>query len=120
MSAKSEEDLILKLILKGESESDIIANLKVLGLVDDLSKDRVESKIREMKAAQAFLPHRPPRKRIRAFGFLLIIMGTLTAYYFWSGAFNSAGGRDPSGYAFLLIVIGFILVIWPEKGIEKL
>ena len=59
MSVKSEDQIILKLILKGQSKSDIIDHLQKRGMVDKISIYRIESKIREMKAAQAFLPYTP-------------------------------------------------------------
>lgn len=84
MSAKSEEQIILKLLLKGQNESDILDHLKKHNLIDDISIYRVQTKIREMKAAQAFLPYTPSffDRFSRAIGglFLIIVGGVFTAW----------------------------------------
>lgn len=120
MSAKSEDQIILKLLLKGQSETEIIAHLQAHGMIDEVSKYRVQDKVREMRAAQAFLPRHPPRKRIRLFAVLLIILGGSVTYFFWVNSLSIGGGSNPSGYAFWLIVIGVVLFLWPDKGTERL
>jgi len=59
MSVKKEEEIILKLLLKGQSEADIIEHLRKRDMVDQVTIYTLKNKIREMKAAQAFLPHTP-------------------------------------------------------------
>ena len=120
MSAKSEDAIILKLILKGQDEADIIRYLEKHDMVDHISIYRVRSKIREMKAAQAFLPRHPPKKRIRVFAVFLMLIGCLVTYYSLDSPLSTSGRSSPAGYAFLLIVIGFVLFIWPDKGTEQL
>lgn len=120
MSAQSEEDIILKLILKGQDESEILDHLKKHDMIDDLSVYRVQSKIREMRAARNFLPRRPPRIRIRFFGLVLIFLGAAVTYFFADSSIRGFEKYNPSGAALMLIVIGVILVIWPDKGTESL
>ena len=120
MSAKSEEQIILKLILKGQTEQEIISYLKEHGLIDAFSIYNVQSKIREMKAAQAFLPRHPPKKRIRTYAIFLILIGSSVTYYSLGSSLSTSGRSSPAGYAFWLIVIGIILFVWPDKGTEQL
>ena len=78
MLAKTEDQIILKLILKGQSESDIIDYLRKRDMVDRISVYRIQSKIREMKAAQAFLPHTPSffeRFSSVFFGIIITLLG---------------------------------------------
>ncbi|NWK57710.1 hypothetical protein HW115_18980 [Verrucomicrobiaceae bacterium N1E253] len=120
MSAKSEDEVILKLLLKGQSEQDILAYLKKHGMVDDISIYRVRDKVLEMKAAQAFLPSKPPKKRIRSFALLLIIIGASVAYYFKDLPYNPPMKGHPAAAGSIIMIIGVVLFIWPSKGVERI
>lgn len=120
MSKRSEEAIILKLLLKGQSEADITEYLEKKGLLNGRNRVLIESKVREMKAAQAFLPSRPAKKRIRIYAILLILVGCFVTYLFWGSPVSAPRRYNPGGYAILLIIIGFILLIWPDKGGDHL
>ena len=119
MSAKSEEEIIMKLVLKGESESDIMDYLRKNDMLDQTSIYRVQKKIREVRAAEAFQPVHPPRRKIRIYGIFLIVIAITIMTVFSSSSVGGAGRYHPSGYAFWVLIAGIILVIWPDKGVEK-
>ena len=58
MISSKQEQLIQKLLLKGQTEADIIDFLRKKDLLDPKRVHRVRTKIYEMKAAQAYTPPR--------------------------------------------------------------
>ena len=110
----------MNLVLKGQDESAIIAFLKEHNMLDETSIYRVQKKIREVKVAEVFQPHHPPTRKIRIYGVFLIVIAVAVMVLF-SGSSSIGGSRyHPSGYAFLILIAGIILVVWPDKGVEKL
>lgn len=120
MPSPSEDDIILKLLLRGQEEADIIAYLEHEGMLDEESIHRVQTKIYEMKAAQSFLPSKPPKAKIRIYGISLMLLGAFIVYYFRDAGSFGTNRYKPSGYAVLIIVAGAILTLLPSKGSEKL
>ena len=85
MSAKSEDQIIMKLLQKGERECDILDHLEKQGLVDEISIYRVQKKIREYKTAMAFTAG--SRRRYtgrRIYGIFLIAASIAIFTVFWN------------------------------------
>jgi len=120
MSDSAAENLIRKLALQGQTESDILTQLEKRDLRTPYTEEIVRKIIREYKAAQAFLPHRAPRNRIRLFGTLLLIIGGGIAVYFSQLPDTGLHRGNPTGLGGLLAIIGLILIFFPEKGTENL
>ncbi len=113
------EKIIRKLFLKGQEEEQILKALEKQGQLNESTKKLVRHIKYEYKAAQAFKPQQPPRKRIRTFGIALIIFGGSIAAYFSS--FDSADLQrgNPAGTGLLVAIVGLIFVFFPDKGLEK-
>jgi len=106
MISSKEEQIIQKLLLKGQTEAEIIQFLTDKNALDPKRAHRVRTKVYEMRAAQAFLPTRPGKIRrlmyllwglfITLLGgfFVVISVGGLASgdYYLRSGRFFLAGG----------------------------
>lgn len=119
MSNQSEDDLIAKLVLKGETEADIIEYLRQNQALDEISILRVQRKIKEVRAGLAFRPTHAPTKRIRLYGMVLTAIAIAIIGAFGS-SFSGTTRYHPAGIAFWLLIIGVILIIWPDAGNEKL
>ncbi len=120
MSLKSEEDIIEELVLKGEGEAEIFDYLQRHGMFDSSSIERVQSKIIEVKMGMHYRPVHPPRKKIRLYGIFLITIG-IGVFVLFAGTSLGISLRryDPRGAAFIIAVIGLILVIWPDEGVDN-
>ena len=119
MSARTEEEIIMKLVLKGESESDIMDYLREHDILDQTSIYRVQKKSKEVRAAEAFQPRHPPTRKIRIYGIFLIIIAITVMVIFSDSSGGGSRRYHPSGYAFWILIAGIILVIWPHKGVDK-
>jgi|GEM_PF-6520399 hypothetical protein len=111
------EKIIQKLLLRDQDENQILNTLEKKGLLNERTKQIVHEMNLEFKAAQAFSPRHPPRKRIRTFGIALVTLGVFIIIYFSS--FDSIGRYNPTGYGPWLIIIGLILIFFPDQGLEK-
>lgn len=119
MSLKSEEDIIEELVLKGEGEAEILDYLQRQGMFDSSSIERVQSKIIEVKTGMHYRPAHAPLKKIRLYGIFLMIIGIGVIVLFAGTSLDISLRRyDPRGGAFIITVIGLILVIWPDKGVD--
>ena len=115
MSVKKEEEIILKLLLKGQSEADIIEHLRKRDMVDQVTIYTLKNKIREMKAAQAFLPHTPSflqRLSCVIFGLIITLLGFF--FLFTGSAIYGGKGLIACG----IVVAGGLSLI--KKGIVRM
>ena len=113
------KDIILELVSEGKTDEEILEQVQQLTKLDAKSLETVQGKINEVRAARAFQPAHPPLKRIRLYGIVLMIVAVVILGYFAESGLHYVGRYNPSGYAFVILVIGFVLIVWPDKGLDK-
>ena len=114
------KDIILELVSEGKTDEEILEHVQQHIKLDAKSLEVVQGKINEVRAALAFQPAHPPRRKIRIYGIVLVIIAIVVIGYFADSKLHYVGRYNPSGYALLILIIGIVLVIWPDKGSEKL
>ena len=113
MISSKQEQLIQKLLLKGQTEADIIDYLKKRKLLDLKRIRQVQRKIYELKTAQAHVPPKPGfiRRLVYLFcGIVLLILGAGVGFLCWSQAdvYRLSVVFKAALFSVFLIVIGLL------------
>ena len=113
------EKIIRKLAMRGQDERQILQQLEKRGLLNDSHTEMIRKIIREYRAAQAFLPRQPPRKRIKTFGVILIVSGVFLQWHFKDLDTHGLTRGHPAAYGFWVMIAGIFFFFFPEKALEK-
>ena len=120
---KTPQEIVRELAFKGYSREKILRKLKARRMDQRLDPEELQSIMREARVAKAYTSRRPSRVLPRLIGVLAIIMGigaVMVDFNTPDMPTPTARRYSPTGFGFIAIVLGLILIFKPGSSNEDL